>query len=67
MSEQLLRFQSVKQKTGLPRSTLYRYMDQGHFPKQVKIGPQAVGWVASEVEQWIKNQIEKTRSAEVTQ
>lgn len=45
--------------TGLSRSTIYARIKQGAFPRQVKLGKnsRAVGWVASEVYEWIMNQI----------
>jgi prophage regulatory protein len=53
----ILRTPEVMLRTGLPLSTLYWQSKQGYFPKQVQIGPNAVGWVESEVEDWIRQQI----------
>ena len=49
----ILRRRQVEQRTGLSRSTLYQYMKDGCFPKPVPLGPRAVGWLESEVSDWI--------------
>lgn len=40
-------------KTGLARATLYRYIKNGQFPRQRRLGPRRVGWLASEVRVWM--------------
>jgi prophage regulatory protein len=45
----ILRRYRVEHETGYSRSTLYRHMAEGLWPKPVKIGLRAVGWPASEV------------------
>ena len=47
----------VEAKTGLSRSTIYEKMKNGTFPKPVKLGPRAVGWLATEVDAWISERI----------
>lgn len=43
----------ITRKTGLARSTLYKYVSQGNFPRQRRLGPGRVGWLASDVRNWI--------------
>ncbi|EEF26746.1 conserved hypothetical protein [Ricinus communis] len=43
--------------TGLPRSTLYHYIKRGEFPAQVKLGARIVGWLESEVNEWLDSRI----------
>jgi prophage regulatory protein len=50
---QLLRLPDVMRLTGLSRTTLYRLIDKGQFPRQINISDRAVAWRASEVEEWI--------------
>ena len=45
--------QTITAKTGLARATLYRYIQDGRFPRQRRLGPRRVGWLASEVRVWI--------------
>ncbi|MCY4046115.1 MAG: AlpA family transcriptional regulator, partial [Cellvibrionales bacterium] len=46
-------------KTGLSRSTIYERMDEGTFPKQIQLGLRAVGWLESEVEDWLEALVSK--------
>lgn len=58
----IIRLDKVLGKTGLSRSTVYERMNVGTFPKQVKLGARAVGWLESEVDAWLISCIEN-RSA----
>ena len=49
----ILRLKGVIDITGLSRSTLYLYIAEGRFPKPVSLGDRCVGWVESEVHDWI--------------
>lgn len=53
-----IRLEAVMKATGLARSTVYKYMDQGRFTQSVPIGIRCVGWVKSEVEAWIEQRIQ---------
>ena len=44
-------------RTGLSRSTIYQYVRDGMFPTAVQLGPRAVGWLASEVNDWISDRV----------
>lgn len=50
---QVLRQPEVTRITGLSRSTIYRLMPVGKFPKGFKLGERAVGWRAETIETWI--------------
>jgi prophage regulatory protein len=47
----------VLERTGLSRSTLYRRIECGRFPRQVKISDRCAGWRESDLERWFKNPI----------
>ena len=49
----ILRRPQVEQRTGLSRSTLYQYIQDGLFPRPVSLGARAVGWLESDVNAWI--------------
>jgi prophage regulatory protein len=51
----ILRLRSVLERTGLSRSTLYRKIDQGTFPRQIQISTRCTGWRESAVEAWLRN------------
>ena len=53
MLAKILRRKDVETMTGLSRSTIYKLMSQGTFPKAIRIGPRAVGWRLSDIEVWI--------------
>ncbi|BBN60637.1 helix-turn-helix transcriptional regulator [Hydrogenovibrio marinus] len=55
----LMKLQKVIECTGLARSTIYKFMDQGKFPKQICLGGRSVAWVESEIEDWIIEKIEQ--------
>lgn len=63
MSHELLRLPAVMQRTGMGRSSIYAAVKRGEFPAQVKIGPRASGWIANEVDTWIKQRIAASRTA----
>ena len=55
MSARLIRFQQIKDKVGLSRSTIWRLQRSGRFPKSQHIGPNSVAWLEAEIDSWIKN------------
>ena len=62
--ERILRRETVSELVGVGRSTLYEMMRQGRFPRPVHINSRAVGWVASEIEDWIEaRRAERDRAA----
>lgn len=58
-----LRLPEVVARTGLSRSTIYVRLDQGRFPRPVSLGGRAVGWIESEVDEWMRNRIAESRNA----
>jgi len=57
-----LRLPEVLARTGLSRSTIYVRLEQGRFPRPVSLGARAVGWIETEVDEWIRQRIEASRS-----
>ncbi len=51
----------VMGRTGLGRSTVYKKIADGEFPKQVRLGPRAVGWLDEEVDAWIQARVDDSR------
>ena len=43
--------------TGLGRSTIYKYIENQQFPKQISLGDRAVAWIESEVTEWMLERI----------
>jgi prophage regulatory protein len=46
------RLPAVIHATGLGRSTIYRLVASGEFPRPVHLGPRAIAWRWSDLEQW---------------
>jgi len=61
MTHNILRLPAVKACTGLSRSTIYLRISEGRFPKAISLGGRAVGWLESEIQQWLEEKIEKSR------
>jgi predicted DNA-binding transcriptional regulator AlpA len=49
-----LRFKEVGLMCGLSRTTIWRMQREGTFPERRRIGPNAVRWLAEDVEEWIQ-------------
>jgi prophage regulatory protein len=54
-SPRIERRRDVQDRTGLSRSTIYDLMDAGDFPRPIRLGPRAVGWLSHEVDEWIED------------
>jgi len=52
-AERIIRLKTVLDRTGLSRSTLYRKIAEGSFPRQVPISIHGAGWYESAVNRWI--------------
>ena len=59
-----LRRPEVTARTGLSRSTIYRRLAGGSFPKPLSLGARAVGWIEAEVDEWIRERIAESRDTE---
>ncbi|RYG86391.1 MAG: AlpA family transcriptional regulator [Alphaproteobacteria bacterium] len=55
--DRILRLPAVLDRTGLSRSTLYRKINCGTFPRQIAISTRCSGWYESAVNQWLRNPI----------
>lgn len=45
-------------KTGMAKSIIYKYMEAGEFPENVKLTTRSVAWVESEIDEWILDKME---------
>ena len=64
MYQTVLRLALVKKRTGLSRSSIYSGVKQGTFPAQISLGPRAVGWLESSIDDWIQSRIELSAKVE---
>jgi len=51
----ILRMPMVRKRTGLGRSTIYRLMGMRLFPLAIQLGPRAVGWRDTDIDQWLEH------------
>ncbi|MBG6116459.1 MULTISPECIES: AlpA family transcriptional regulator [unclassified Sphingobium] len=56
-SDRIIRLKTVLARTGLSRTTLYRKMGEGTFPRQVKISVHGAGWRESAINRWIADPV----------
>ena len=61
MKKTILRLTAVRSRTGLSRSSIYLRISEGSFPKPISLGRRAVGWIESEVDDWVEQQIANSR------
>ena len=58
ITHKLLSIENVLDATGFKKSTMYRWISEGRFPKPIKIGnSRSSRWIDKDVEQWINEQI----------
>lgn len=53
--ERIIRIKTVQDRTGLSRSTIYRKIAEGTFPRQQKLGVHGAGWHESAINRWVAN------------
>ena len=63
-----IRLNEVMSRTGYGRTSIYRKMEDGSFPKSLKLGgppkdpnefdSRAVAWIEDELDQWMESRIE---------
>jgi prophage regulatory protein len=58
----VLRRRATEVKCGLSKTVLYDKLKKASFPKPVKLGPKSVGWLESELDQWIEARIRERDS-----
>ena len=53
----LLRIRGIERYTGLSRSTLYRLIRAGDFPRPVRLTRATSAWVVAEVDRWLDQRL----------
>ena len=57
IQQEFIRLNVVQEITSLSKSTIYRLISEGEFPKQIQIGKRAVVWVRSDINAWINQKL----------
>jgi prophage regulatory protein len=55
------RLPAVKTRVGLSRSAIYLAVSRAEFPRPVQLGARAVGWLESEIEEWIRERVKHSQ------
>jgi prophage regulatory protein len=55
------RLPRVRARVDLSRSSIYDLIAKGKFPRPIKLGVRSVGWLDSEIEEWIRGRVEASR------
>ena len=63
MADRFLPLSVVLDRVCLSKSQLYRKIRVGEFPRAVPLGPQKIGFLEAEVEQWMVERL-KAREAD---
>lgn len=53
LATKILDISAASERTGLSRRTIYLEIADGRFPRPVQLTARRVGWVESEIEDWI--------------
>ena len=56
-SPRILRRKQVEEITGLSRSSIYARAKNGTFPAPISLGGDCVGWIESEITDWLNERI----------
>ena len=57
----ILRQPDVLARTGLSKSTIYQLIKDKQFKAPIKLGERAVGWLESDVEEFLAERIKASR------
>lgn len=61
MSHSFIRLPEVQRRTGYSKAWIYRLLKEKRFPQSVKIGSRSIGFIESEVDEWIDQRIAESR------
>lgn len=51
--DRIIREKTVRYRTGLSKSTIYRKMKDGTFPPKAQISSNGVGWHERDIDRWV--------------
>ena len=56
-----IKLPAVKKRTSLSTSEIYRRLEAGTFPQQIRLGTKAVAWLEHEIDAWIEQRVKASR------
>ncbi|HEY8099886.1 MAG TPA: AlpA family phage regulatory protein [Burkholderiaceae bacterium] len=59
MHEQTIyRLPQVLERVRVSRSTLYNWIKAGKFKRPLELGPRAIGWLSSDIDDYIQSRVD---------
>ena len=52
-TRQYIRAQELAAMLAVHRTTLWRWVHDGHLPRPVKLGPNTVAWESAQIDAWL--------------
>lgn len=62
-TQTIIRLPQVRERTGLSRSTIYALIKAGQFKAPISLGARAVGWLESDISEFIESRVKASRKA----
>ena len=53
----IIKIDEVLDRVALSKSTIERGMNNGTFPKSIKLSVRSIGWLEPEIDQWIEDRV----------
>lgn len=57
MADRFISLREVRDRISLSKTHIYRLINAGTFPRQVPLGPHRVGFIESEIEDWMAERV----------
>lgn len=57
----LINLKEVINRTSLKTTAIYALMKKGEFPQSIKITSDRVGWLESDIDEWINAKVEQSK------
>ena len=57
MPNRFLRINEVRKRVPISKAAIYQKIKEGNFPASIALGPRAVAWLESDIENWICERI----------
>lgn len=61
MQHRIIRLPAVLSRTGLSRSSVYAAISRNEFPASIPLGARSVGWLESDIDNWVRSRIDLSR------
>ena len=59
--KKIIRPSEVIKRIGLSRSSLYKHIAAGTFPQSIALGDRAIGFLSSDIDDWIDSRIASSK------